>query len=46
MHVTSADAASLDTNEQVIVTGLRLLHIDEVQLFVFRENERLHGFSL
>jgi hypothetical protein len=30
MHVTSADATSLNSNEQVIVTGLRLLHIDEI----------------
>jgi hypothetical protein len=46
MHVTSADATGLNTNEQVIVTGLRLWHVDEVKLFVLRENERLHEFSL
>jgi hypothetical protein len=46
MHVTPADAAGLDTDEQVIVAGLGLLHIDEIKLFVLRENKRLHGFSL
>jgi hypothetical protein len=46
MHVTSADATGLNTNEQVIVTELRLWHVDEVKLFVLRENERLHEFSL
>jgi hypothetical protein len=45
MHIASADATRLNANEQVIFTGLRLRHIDEVKLFVFRENERLHELS-
>lgn len=46
MHVASADTTPPDANEQIVVTGLRLLQIDEIKLFVLRKNERLHGFSL
>ena len=45
MHVASADAAGLNPNEQVVITRVRLLHVDEVKLLVFRENERLHELS-
>ena len=36
VHVASADSASLNANEQVIVTGLWLLHIDEIKLSCIR----------
>jgi hypothetical protein len=45
MHVASADATRQNANENVVLAGLRLRHIDEVKLLVFRENERFHGLS-
>lgn len=46
MHVASADATRVNANEQVIFAGLRFCYVDEVELLVLRENERLHGLSL
>lgn len=46
MHVASADATRVNANEQVIFAGLRFCYIDEVELLILRENERLPGLSL
>jgi hypothetical protein len=46
MHVASANAARLNSYEQLIFTRLRFCHLDEVEFLVFGENERFHGFSL
>jgi hypothetical protein len=46
MHVTSADAAGLNANQQPVFNELRLLHLNELKLLVLRKNERLHESSL
>jgi len=35
MHVASADGTRQNANENFVLTGLRLRHIDEVKLLVF-----------
>jgi hypothetical protein len=45
MHVTSADAACLNPDQQFIIGRLWLGYIDDVELLIARKYERFHPIS-
>lgn len=46
MNVASADAASVNTDQQFVIPRLRLSNVDNVKLVVIGKHERLHSISL
>jgi hypothetical protein len=46
MNVASADAASVNTDQQFVIPRLRLSNVDNVNLVVIGKHERLHSISL
>ena len=46
MHITAADAARMNANEQLIRTRFWVGHIDDVELFMVGENKSFHQISL
>jgi hypothetical protein len=42
MHIAAADTAGMDANQQFVWIGLRLWHINDVELLVVRQEESFH----
>src|ERR1017187_3556338 len=45
VHVASADAACTDANQQLIFSRPRHSHVNDVEILVLRQNQRLHSLS-